>query len=91
MGNEIKKYCEHCKFYSVLGCQSTLICTDGNRFLTTDVQKVKHGKWELTNNPSFRKCSECGAWWGAEFTDNIFINYCPKCGAKMDGDETIKE
>ena len=33
MDNEIKKYCENCKFYSVLGCKSTLICKDGNRFL----------------------------------------------------------
>ena len=33
MDNEIRKYCENCKFYSVLGCKSTLICKDGNRFL----------------------------------------------------------
>ena len=38
MDNEIRKYCESCKFYSVLGCQSTLICRDGNRFIATDVQ-----------------------------------------------------
>jgi hypothetical protein len=40
MNNEIKKYCEHCKFYSSLGCQSTLICKDGNKFLAADVQPV---------------------------------------------------
>lgn len=40
MDNEIKKYCESCKFYSVLGCQSTLICRDGNRFIAADVQAV---------------------------------------------------
>lgn len=50
--------------------------------LTADVQPVKHGRWKLTNNPSFRKCSECGAWWSSDNTDN----YCPKCGARMDGD-----
>lgn len=48
-----------------------------------DVQPVKHGKWELTDNPSFRKCSECGAWWSSDITDNYFTNYCPKCGARM--------
>ena len=53
----------------------------------TDVQPVKRGRWELTNNPSFRKCSECGAWWGIDIIDNIFTNYCPKCGADMRGDE----
>ena len=53
----------------------------------TDVQPVKRGRWELTNNPSFKKCSECGAWWGRDIIDNIFTNYCPKCGADMRGDE----
>lgn len=53
---------------------------------SADVQPVKHGRWELTNNPSFRKCSECGAWWSSDITDNCFTNYCPKCGARMDGD-----
>ena len=48
-----------------------------------DVQPVKRGRWELTNNPSFKKCSECGAWWGRDIIDNIFTNYCPKCGADM--------
>ncbi len=54
---------------------------------TADVQPVKRGKWELTNNPSFRKCSECGAWWSSDITDNCFANYCPKCGARMDGEQ----
>lgn len=43
MNNEIKKYCEHCKLYSSLGCQSTLICKDGNKFLTADVRFVISG------------------------------------------------
>ncbi len=51
---------------------------------TSDVQPVKHGRWKLTNNPSFRKCSVCGAWWGSDITNNCFTNYCPKCGASMD-------
>lgn len=52
------------------------------------IQSVKHGRWKLTDNPSFRKCSECGAWWSSDITDNCFTNYCPKCGARMikDGD-----
>ena len=50
-----------------------------------DVQPVKRGRWELTDNPSFRKCSECGAWWSSDITDNCFTNYCPKCGADMRG------
>lgn len=50
---------------------------------SADVQPVKRGRWELTNNPSFRKCSECGAWWGKEFTTNNYVNYCPRCGVDM--------
>ncbi len=38
MDNEIRIYCESCKFYSVLGCQSTLICREGNKFIAADVQ-----------------------------------------------------
>ena len=49
-----------------------------------DVQPVRRGRWKLTDNPSFRKCSECGAWWSSDITDNYFTKYCPKCGAKMD-------
>lgn len=55
--------------------------------MVIEAQPVKHGRWELTNNPSFRKCSECGAWWGSDITNNCFTNYCPKCGARMDGDK----
>ena len=45
MDNEIRKYCESCKFYSVLGCQSTLICTNGDKFLAVDVQPVNRTEW----------------------------------------------
>lgn len=51
-----------------------------------DVQPVRRGRWELTDNPIFRKCSECGAWWSSDITDNCFTKYCPKCGTRMDGD-----
>lgn len=39
--NKIEKHCEHCKFYSALGCQSTLICKNSNRYLSTNVQPAK--------------------------------------------------
>lgn len=32
-----------------------------------------------------QKCSYCNRW-TIKFTDHIEINYCPLCGAKMDGD-----
>lgn len=64
-----------------------------------DVAPVVHGKWERVANPKWPahihdKCSVCG-WWN---TRNALcydgsnkpghsLNYCPNCGAKMDGDD----
>ncbi len=59
------------------------------------VATVVHGKWERVANPNWPahihdKCSICG-WWN---TRNALcydgrkghdLNYCPNCGAKMDG------
>lgn len=49
---------------------------------TADVQEVKHGKWgyHYEGTPLFR-CSLCGK--DTQYEEN----YCPKCGAKMDGGE----
>lgn len=73
--------------YKIKGAKEILdsVDTDLCYIPTADIQPVRHGQWELTDNPSFRKCSECGAWWSSDITDNYFTNYCPKCGAKMRG------
>ena len=49
-----------------------------------DVAEVKHGKWIDNKIPNsiLCKCSECGFSCGA-----YTFNYCPNCGAKMDGKE----
>ena len=54
-----------------------------------DVAPVRHGKWE--NN----HCSVCGMmpmgeeiWDACDFCPprfEFFMNYCPNCGARMDG------
>lgn len=43
-----------------------------------DVVEVRHGKW--IEDHEFFKCSECGC-----LTDYRLSNFCPDCGAKMDG------
>ena len=49
---------------------------------TADVQEVRHGKWEKSLfAQDFFRCSLCSAVWNRKF------EYCPHCGAKMDGKE----
>ena len=54
---------------------------------TVDAVEVVHGRWIPTNSKCDCTCSVCNT----EF-DNIVNdaledwNYCPNCGAKMDGD-----
>ena len=54
-----------------------------------DVEPVRHGHWEQ-EQPQYRlyKCSACNKVcfaekWGDE---TVLYNYCPNCGARMDGD-----
>lgn len=61
-------------------------------FPAADVGEVQHGKWEryeFSTNNRWRKCSVCGT--GDEYIDEFgFVairNYCPYCGARMDGEE----
>ena len=53
-----------------------------------DVVPVRHGRWidaypDIEPNPMFMYgiCSECGFEQGI----SKYLNYCPNCGAKMDG------
>lgn len=52
---------------------------------SADVEPVRHGRW-ITKGQDFF-CSVCGEesaynWHGA----SKFSNYCPTCGARMDGE-----
>lgn len=55
-----------------------------------DVAPVVHGKWIYYKNAHYFKCSECKET--VPYKKAVLIdgkrkyNYCPKCGAKMDGD-----
>lgn len=77
---------------SVLGRHTGLadcIARDISELPAADVAEVVHGRWikddflsDDVNNAE--KCSQCGeliGWFG-----NL-PNYCPNCGAKMDGGE----
>lgn len=57
---------------------------------TADVVEVRHGKWHYPPYAPFggsyemKRCSICG--YKPDFdADNPYSNFCPNCGAKMDG------
>lgn len=57
-----------------------------NAQATADVAPVVHGRW--IEDHDYLKCPECGVMVKLDFTffDDIGDwNYCPACGAKMDG------
>lgn len=55
--------------------------------IAADVVEVKHGEWEKASEymPIYR-CSTCKERNLFKDGDNVFSNYCPSCGAKMDGE-----
>ena len=51
-----------------------------------DVAPVVHGRWETNSDrPDSLICSICKC--GFDMWKHDPHNYCPKCGARMDGDE----
>ena len=61
-----------------------------NRQPTVDAVEVVHGRWEKEEPDKCGnrkpKCSVCGKYHLAWWSDYTHCNYCPNCGAKMDGD-----
>ena len=61
---------------------------------TADVVEVVHGKWVGENNMRLKLpqlavyddwyCSQCGNYWPERYIGSLG-DYCPNCGAKMDG------
>ena len=49
---------------------------------SADVAPVRHGTWVYNPGDNIPYCSECMMPQDSE------CNYCPSCGAKMDGGET---
>ena len=62
------------------------------RVPVADVQPVKHGKWKHVAGMN-SKCSVCSHYFPVtEFDSRPFdINFCPQCGAKMEGDDDNDE
>jgi len=69
-----------------LGFCDCVLVEDIDNTPTVDAVEVVHGRWieEIEKNEAFEsemvKCSVCGQ---LRFFES---NYCPNCGARMDGD-----
>lgn len=56
-----------------------------------DYEEVRHGKWDCSGRYKFVdgslavRCSECGCSITSSEYERYHWNYCPNCGAKMDG------
>ena len=62
---------------------------------TVDAVPVVHGQWEynpptITINASWQ-CSACRKVYWEHILETRYFNYCPNCGAKMDGERTTTE
>ena len=80
--------CENCEYKpkgknnKMLLCMS---CQYAKRLIAADVAPVRHGRW-ISEDSKIFKCSECDYEFEHEgYTQ--FFNFCPNCGAKMDGGE----
>ena len=49
-----------------------------------DVAPVVHGRWVFNSEHWTWDCSNCKCWVGSGVSINRY-NFCPNCGAKMDG------
>lgn len=54
-----------------------------------DMVEVRHGEWSMDYDTGsyVLSCSLCGEHYWIEREDDHKPNYCPNCGAKMDGGE----
>lgn len=62
------------------------ICTQEiNQIPSADVAPVVHSRWVQINSTQEHFCIECGAEFNLYAYCKDMYNYCPCCGAKMDG------
>ena len=63
-------------------------CAVLDRTPTVDAVEVVHGRWNNKQTNSIftwhLECSVCGA----DYNTTVGYNYCPNCGAKMDGEKS---
>ena len=58
---------------------------DIENFPNADVAPVRHGRWEEASDGYGIVCPFCRTDFCTIIYDTEHFNYCPNCGAKMDG------
>ena len=58
---------------------------DIENFPNADVAPVRHGRWEEASDGDGIVCPFCRTDFCTIIYDTDYFNYCPNCGAKMDG------
>lgn len=58
---------------------------DIESFPTADVAPVRHGRWEEASDGDGIVCPFCRTDFCTIIYDTEHFNYCPNCGAKLDG------
>ena len=82
-----KDHCdkEHANEHFINGIESVLEYVEN--LPAADVTPVQHGRWEKQSG--LYSCSECGMTCPYDVQADVIeywaCNYCPNCGAKMDG------
>ena len=83
-----KSGCIGCKLSEAYDCTADLTRDAAAAIEALQAQLPKRGKWILSKErmrPDM--CSVCGCVYEADrFMDKIAWNYCPNCGARMDGE-----
>ena len=64
-----------------------VVISDIKGMKAADVAPVVHGRWVPTKAPFMNECKDCSVCgyrtvWGHRY------NYCPNCGARMDGGDS---
>ena len=86
----IKKFQSDKEYFDKVGDTTFAMATIGvindiDKAPTIDAVSVVHGEWieaeeDWRQQIAFWRCSECG------HTTSTMYNFCPNCGAKMDGE-----
>ena len=83
--------CDGERHGSIQECWTTYTLRDILRNIPTEEEvEVKHGSWKL-NTDGYYECDACHnlAMWYHDRTHQIRTEFCPRCGARMDGTEWI--